>query len=129
VILQALPDIPRWYTGLAEWSAALVYISIMRPRFAGWARFLVIAAALPIMIAVQVLVGRLPLAFWTVGMAAAVFMIFGFIHLCTSGNSRDSAYLTARAFVQNSWPPSNGNCGCTGIHKIQPPRSAMHSLR
>ncbi len=99
MILQALPDIPRWYTGLAEWSAALVYISIMRPRFAGWARFLVIAAALPIMIAVQVLVGRLPLAFWTVGMAAAVFMIFGFIHLCTSGNSRDSAYLTARAFV------------------------------
>ncbi len=99
MILQLLPDIPRWYTGLAEWSAALVYILLMRPRFVGWRRIGVIAAALPLMVGLQVFAGTLPLSLWVVGMAMAIVGMFAFIHLTSNVNTRDSWYLTVRAFV------------------------------
>lgn len=99
MILQALPDIPRWYTGLAEWSAALVYILLLRPRFTGWKRPTLIAAALPTLIGIQVFMGSLPLSFWTIGMATAVLSIFGFIYLSSETTAKDAGYLTARAFV------------------------------
>jgi hypothetical protein len=97
--LQALPDIPRLYTGLAEWAAALVYILLARPRLRGWRRWTAVAAALPLITGLQVLAGTWPLSFWMLGMAAAVVSMCAFIHLCVAATLRDSWYLTARAFV------------------------------
>lgn len=95
----ALPDIPRWYTGLAEWAGALVYIFLMRHRFAGWKRWSMMAAGLPVLIGVQMFAGTLPLSLWTLGMALAVVSIFGFIYLNSNVTFKDAGYLTARAFV------------------------------
>lgn len=99
MILEALPDIPRLYTGIAEWAGALVYILIMRPRFRRWRRWLTIVGMLPVMIGLQVFVGMWPLSMWMLGMAAAVLTMFGFVYACTDTSARDAGYLTARAFV------------------------------
>lgn len=99
MIPQALPDIPRLFTGLAEWSAALVYILLMRPRFSKWAQVALIAAGLPVLAGLQAWVGSWPLSLWVPGMVLAVAAMFGFILSCTITTLRDALYLTARAFV------------------------------
>ncbi|HIY66566.1 MAG TPA: GHKL domain-containing protein [Candidatus Agrococcus pullicola] len=94
-----LPDIPRWYTGLAEWGAALVYISMMRRRLTSWRFLIVVAAALPIFIVLQETAGLLPVGLWMVGMAASTLMMFAFVALTCELSVRDSGYVTVRAFV------------------------------
>lgn len=94
-----LADIPRWHTAIAEWGAALVYISLMRPRRTGRRHYAFAASALVAFLLLQQFAGALPILLWTVGMVAAMMLMFGFIHICVGGNVRDSAYLTARAFV------------------------------
>lgn len=94
-----LPDIPRWYTGLAEWGAALCYILMMRRRFRLWAWISLIVAALPALIGVQLLADRLPIGLWTLGMVASMLVMYGFVRFATDLQGRDAGYLTARAFV------------------------------
>lgn len=96
---ELLPDIPRWYTGIAEWAAAVVYILLTRPRVSPVRRYVWVVAALPVFIALQEFAGQLPLALWTFGMAAAVVAIFAFIYLTCDVSTKDAGYLTARAFV------------------------------
>ena len=99
MIPQALPDIPRLYTGLAEWSAALVYILLMRPRFTKRWQVLLIVAGLLVLAGLQSWVGGWPLSLWIPGMVLAVVAMFGFIYSCTITTFRDAWYLTARAFI------------------------------
>jgi len=96
---EILPDIPRWYTGIAEWSAAVVYIFLMRPRVSHTRRYVWVAAALPVFVLLQEFAGQLPLALWTFGMTAAVFAMFAFIYLTCDISIVDAGYLTARGFV------------------------------
>jgi len=96
---ELLPDIPRWYTGLAEWGAALVYIRMMPARFGRWPSAALIVAALPVLIGVQVVAGMLPIGLWTVGMIASVLAMSAFVWLLSDVSARDAGYLTARAFV------------------------------
>ncbi|GMA34755.1 hypothetical protein [Demequina litorisediminis] len=58
MIVDSLPDIPRFATGIAEWAACLVYILLMRPRLGRWALGFVCVAALPVLIGVQLLVAE-----------------------------------------------------------------------
>ncbi|WP_309104986.1 ATP-binding protein [Microbacterium sp.] len=97
--LDALPDIPRWYTGLSEWAAALVYISLMRRRVHGVRFLLIAAAALAALIGMQLLAGMLPISLWVPGMAMATLLMFGFIAMCADVPLAGAGYLTARAFV------------------------------
>lgn len=99
MIVDALPDIPRWYTGLAEWAAVVTYVLIMRPRFTGPVRYVTLALALPALVGLQFFLGTLPIEFWVVGMLAAVGLMFGTIHLCSDTTVKDGGYLAARAFV------------------------------
>lgn len=99
MILEQLPDIPRWYTGLAEWAAALVYIQLVLPRFSRAKQWSALALGLPFFIGLQIWVGLWPIELWTVGMALAVLSIFAFIHLTCDISLKDSGYLAARAFV------------------------------
>lgn len=99
IIVDAPPDIPRVFTGIAEWAAALVYILLMRPRFVGWRRYAVIGAGLPFMIALQMFAGTLSLAFWVFGMVLAIAGMAALIHWTSNLGLRDTVYLTCRAFV------------------------------
>lgn len=93
------PDIPRVLTGVAEWSAALMYVLIA----SGGARRVrivaVAAVALVVQVGIQLAAGTLPLALWTAGMAIAVAAMFVFIARAALTPMRMTGYLTARALV------------------------------
>lgn len=98
-ILESLPDIPRALTGLAEWLACLVYVLLRRQRLPR-ARFAALAAlALGVQVGVQELADMLPLQLWTLGMAAAVAAMYGFIVGAARVSARDAGYFAARALV------------------------------
>jgi hypothetical protein len=98
-VFDALPDIPRLFTGLAEWSACLVYIMLMRRRLAPLALATTLAGGLALLIGVQLLAAELPIALWTLGMLLAVASMYGLILLCTNSSPRQAGFLVARAFV------------------------------
>ncbi|GAA3667538.1 ATP-binding protein [Microbacterium marinilacus] len=96
---QALPDIPRAYTALAEWAACLVYILILGRRM-GWAGTAAVSAAgLGALMAVQHLAGLLPLTLWLPGMLAAAATMYGLLAATVRGCAVGAGYLTARAFM------------------------------
>ncbi|MDF9875919.1 ATP-binding protein [Cellulosimicrobium cellulans] len=98
-ILETLPDIPRALTGLAEWLACLVYVLLRRPRLPRPQLVALAVAALGVQVGVQVLADLLPRQLWTVGMAAAVACMYGFIVAATRVSARDAGYFAARALV------------------------------
>ncbi len=94
-----LPDIPRAFTGVAEWAGVLAYILVIRPRPRGWRLPVLASVALPVMVGLQVLVGSWPLSLWMLGMFTAVISMVAFMWLGAGLSIRDTWYLTARAFV------------------------------
>lgn len=99
MIEEFLPDIPRAYTALAEWSACVVYILLIRKRLPRLQLGVVMALGLGALWVAQVTAGRLPIALWTIGMLLAVAAMYAFIHLCAAIPTRDAGYFVARAFV------------------------------
>ncbi|WP_454049788.1 ATP-binding protein [Cellulomonas sp. Marseille-Q8402] len=99
MIIETLPDIPRVLTGLAEWAACLVYVLLRRQRLPVARLVLVAGVALVVLVGVQELADRLPLALWSLGMAAAVAAMFGFIVTAARVSARDAGYFAARALV------------------------------
>jgi hypothetical protein len=98
VIIETLPDIPRLLTGVAEWTACLVYV-LLRHRLPTGRLVVVAGAALVVLVGVQELADRLPLALWSAGMAAAVAAMYGFIVTAARVSARDAGYFAARALV------------------------------
>ena len=99
MIMETLPDIPRVLTGIAEWAACLLYVLLRRRRLPARRLVLVAAAALGVLIAVQELADQLPLALWSLGMAAAVAAMYAFIVTAARVSARDAGYFAARALV------------------------------
>lgn len=98
-IIDALPDIPRIYTGIAEWLACLVYVFVLPKRLRSIGIYIGLALAGPAMVALQVFIGTWPLQLWIVGMACAMGMMYGVIYFATRASWRAVGYLTCRAFV------------------------------
>lgn len=98
-IIDALPDIPRELTALAEWLGCMVYILLRQRRVPTRCTALLSVGALVALLAVHRVADLLPLGLWTLGMAAAVATMYAFIRLATGLGGRDTGYVTARAFV------------------------------
>ncbi len=71
MISDLLPDIPRAFTALAELSACLVYVLLIRKRLPRWRLVAALATGLGLLWGVQEAAGRFPIALWTLGMALA----------------------------------------------------------
>ncbi|MDU0349508.1 GHKL domain-containing protein [Actinomyces sp. MRS3W] len=100
MIQEALPDIPRLWTALAEWGACLLYVlASWRPQDSRRRGVIVMALSLPALCGYQVAIGHLPISLWLVGMFGAVAAMWGVLHLALSGSLRRSTYLVVRAFV------------------------------
>lgn len=92
-----LPDIPRLFTGIAEWAAVLVYVLATNRRSARWIP--IVVGLLPAFIGLQLFLGILPQVLWTLGMFTAALAVLGAIQLSTTYAWRDSIYLAMRAFI------------------------------
>lgn len=100
MIQEALPDIPRLWTALAEWGACLLYVlATWRPQDSRRRGAAVMTAALPALCVYQVLAARLPISLWLAGMLGAVAAMWSILHLALNGSLRRSTYLVVRAFV------------------------------
>lgn len=99
MIPDLLPDIPRGFTALAEWSACLVYVLLLRKRLPLRALVPALGLGLVLLWAVQTFAGTLPITLWTLGMALAVAAMYCVVHGCAEVSPREAGYFTARAFV------------------------------
>lgn len=99
-IESVIRDIPRFYTGLAEWSACLATILLLRKRVHGWK--LLAAAAVSLILQTTFMVvtaGAGSDLLWILCMAIATVLMFFFIRICTDTNRMDTIYYTAKAFL------------------------------
>lgn len=96
---SSLPDIPRFYTALAEWSGCIVYLMTMRRRLYGWRFFLVAGCALAVQSLFLTLTKDLIIYFWIPCMLAAVALMFLFLYACGNMSAVDAGYYCVRTFV------------------------------
>jgi len=96
---EPLLNIPRLYTGIAEWLFCLSYIIYAKKRLNGLSLYGTIIIFLGIIVGFQLLAGTLPIYLWIPGMFFAVFLMFLFIHSVSDQNILTAGYLTVLAFV------------------------------
>ncbi len=94
-----MPDIPRFYTALAEWLGCMLFILPLKKRTGKIQTVLIMAGALLVQGAFLVLTGNLPLGLWIPCMILAVFLMIGFIFVCCEVNWTDAVYFGMIAFV------------------------------
>ncbi|MGN8244952.1 ATP-binding protein [Cellulomonas soli] len=99
MITATLPDIPRVLTGIAEWSACLVYVLLLGRHLPRVRLVAFSVLFLGVQVVVQVVAGRQPLMMWPVGMAVAVLTMLLFLRVAARLPWRAAGYLLARAFV------------------------------
>ncbi|MDF7640091.1 GHKL domain-containing protein [Bifidobacterium sp. ESL0784] len=98
-ITNALPNIPRLYTGICEWLACVIYLLVIYRRAPKWRSLLVAGIGLPAIIGIQYFDGTMSLDFWILGMLLAVAGMYLIIFLGAQTTPREGLYVTARAFV------------------------------
>lgn len=95
----AMPDIPRFYTALAEWSACLVFILLLKHRFTRWKTAGIALAVFLIQSTFMVITGSAAIFFWIPFMVMAVLFMITFLYLCCDIKWLDAAYFGIQAFV------------------------------
>lgn len=99
VVTAVLPDIPRVFTAIAEWLAALLCICILKPRISGWKKGVVIAVMLLLQSSFLMCTEGLSDLWWIVCMGIGIFLMFLFIYMCCDITAKDAGYYTAYAFI------------------------------
>lgn len=95
----ALAEIPRLYTGIAEWAACSIYILLLKKKFKGIYLGIIMIAALFIQCFIQVLAGNLPKSFWLFGMFLAIGMMLFYFYVCCEQTWMYAGYYCIRAFI------------------------------
>lgn len=97
--MSPLPDIPRFYTALAEWASCMVLILNLRRKKDN--RMLAIVSILALVVQTVFLVGtdNVPVIFWLPCMILAVLLMILFMHFCIGGTINDAVYYGVFAFV------------------------------
>ena len=98
-ITNALPDIPRLYTGICEWMACVTYLMVIYRRVPLQRTIAVGALGLAGMIGIQYFDGAMPLWFWVGGMLLAFGGMWAIVRFGAGTGNREGLYIAARAFV------------------------------
>lgn len=94
-----MPDIPRYLSAIAEWTACLLFVVLLKNRFSRGRTILLAAGALVIQIAFMVLTGDVPIYLWIPCMIFAVVLMIFYIYLLCDIHKLDAAYFGIQAFV------------------------------
>ncbi|MCU9614369.1 GHKL domain-containing protein [Caldibacillus lycopersici] len=94
-----LPNIPRLYTALAEWSACIIYITLLRKSLIHWKLIIFSVVALIVQSLFLVLTKDLSIAFWIPCMIVAIGMMFILIYKSCDIDAKEAGYFSIRAFV------------------------------
>ena len=97
--MRVLQDIPRIYTGIAEWGSCFLYLLIFPRRLKGAAFAVSSVVALIVQCAFLTFTARVPIVFWIPCMIAAFLLMYSYI-LLVSGYTRSKVlYATFHAFI------------------------------
>lgn len=99
IMYEVLPDIPRFYTALAEWLACLICISKLKKRRGDWHFAVLSAGVLAVQSVFLVLTDEMEGFWWILCMAIAVGIMYLFIFISCNMNWKDAGYYCVRAFV------------------------------
>lgn len=77
-----IPNVPRYYTAIAEWIACLVYVLILKKRYSAAGTAGILVGGLAVQMLIQLADGMLPEILWVPGMLVAVASMGGLIMLC-----------------------------------------------
>lgn len=92
-------DIPRIYTGIAEWLACVIYASLYIPRFSRKVRIPLALGCLLLQCGFLVVTDNVPIVWWIPCMVAAFGLMVMQILLTTKLDLKASCYLGVHAFV------------------------------
>ena len=95
----AMPDIPRIYTAIAEWSACFIFIFILRPRFEKRKIISIVAGYLVIQILFLELTATIVLWLWLPCMMIAFAIMVFEIYSCCKITMWEAFYYGVFAFV------------------------------
>lgn len=96
---MSIPDIPRFYTALAEWAACIMYIIIAPKKQKGIRLVLICAGFLAVESALLVLTDDFPLYLWMPCMAVAVGLMFCLLYICCDLPLVNVGFCCVRAFL------------------------------
>lgn len=105
---EMLPDIPRFYTAIAEWLACVVYILPLKKKIKGKRLVAALLLMLCVQCMIQYIAGRLDIIFWIPGMIVAVLAMFVGIFICCDLSYFDVGYCCVRAFITAEFAASFG---------------------
>lgn len=94
-----MPDIPRYYSAIAEWMSCMLFVVLLKHRFSGRSTILLAAGALALQVAFMVLTGDVPIYLWIPCMIFAVALMIFYIYLLCDIHKLDAAYFGIQAFV------------------------------
>lgn len=98
-MIDILPDIPRFYTALAEWMACMFYISLLRKQITGWKFVALSSGVLSVQTVFLIITKDLPIIYWIPSMVIAIGFMFFFIYRSCEVSGVEAGYFTVRAFV------------------------------
>lgn len=93
-----LPDIPRYYTAIAEWLACLLCIFEAKRKITGWRQGAISIAVLAVQIAFLNLTDQAEGILWMLCMVGAVLLMYGFLYISCDTTAVTVGYYCARAF-------------------------------
>ena len=93
------PDIPRLYTGIAEWLACILYINLLPKRFSRKIFIPLLLITGVIQVILQILAGTFPLFFWISGMLLNILWMFITIMFLSKTSFHTILFMVAKAFI------------------------------
>lgn len=94
-----IPDIPRTFTAVSEWSACLMFVVLLKNRFSKWKTAGISALVLLIQSLFLHFTGNVKLYLWLPCMMTAVLIMILYIYGCCHISLTTAAYFGIHAFV------------------------------
>ena len=95
----ALTEIPRLYTGIAEWAACTIYVLNLKRKLKGPSLAAVMCAACFLQCGIQLAAGTFPKSLWIPGMLLAIGLMQVYFMITCEVTAGSAGYYCVRSFI------------------------------
>ncbi len=95
----ALTEIPRLYTGIAEWAACTIYVLNLKRKLKGPSLVAVMCAACLLQCGIQLAAGTFPKSLWIPGMLLAIGLMQVYFMITCEVTAGSAGYYCVRSFI------------------------------
>lgn len=95
----ALTEIPRLYTGIAEWAACTIYVLNLKRKLKGSSLAAVMCAACLLQCGIQLAAGTFPKSLWIPGMLLAIGLMQVYFMITCEVTAGSAGYYCVRSFI------------------------------